>query len=73
MTSPKVSSPSHKWCGGPKCYKTVAKRTVRAGAGANRLVVNEPSAKLPPGRYRVEIRAGAKRLRQTMLTVPPRS
>jgi Thrombospondin type 3 repeat len=64
---------SHKWCGGPKCFKTVVKRTVAAGAGANRLVVNDPSAALPPGRYRVEIRAGRRRLRQTMITVPRRS
>ena len=65
---------SHKWCGGPGCFKVVATKTVTAGSGANRLVVSDLRDALPPGRYRLDIRAAdsKQRVARMMLTVPPR-
>ena len=63
---------SHKWCGGPGCYKVVAQRTVPAGKGANRLVLSDLRKALPAGRYRLEIRkAGTSQaLVRKSLTIP---
>jgi hypothetical protein len=60
---------THKWCGGPGCFSTVASRTVAAAAGANKLVVRDISAALKPGRYRLEIWAGQRLLKRTRLDV----
>src|SRR4051794_3958715 len=66
---------SHKWCGGPGCFKVVATKTVTAGSGDNRLVVSDLRDALPPGRYRLDIRAAdtKKRVARMMLTVPRRA
>ena len=61
-----------KFCAGPRCLRRVMSRTVRAGKGANRLVMGDLAATLPAGVYRLEIRRKGSRqaLRRLAFKVP---